>query len=201
MQTLVDKIMEGAGSLPEGTLIGPGSLPQLGSRSAVGGALIRLAQAGRLLRIARGLYVRPVEGRFGLRAPTAETVAHAYSEQRGEIAVSTGAAAANFLGLTAQVPIRLVYLTNGRSRTICVGNQTVEFKHAPAWQLMLADRHAGDALRALAWLGPEKAEAGLVALRRRLEPSAFEELISVAPHLPEWLGRRVTQFADMQPSA
>jgi hypothetical protein len=201
MQALVEKIMEEAGSLPEGTPISPGSLPQLGSRRAVGSALSRLAQAGRLLRIARGLYVCPLESRFGLRAPAAEKVAHAYSEQRREVAVSTGAVAANFLGLTAQVPIRLAYWTNGRSRTLCVGNQTVEFKHAPAWQLLLADRRAGDALRALAWLGPEKAEAGLVALRRKLEPSAFEELISVAPHMPEWLSHRLTQFADTPPSA
>lgn len=200
MQALVEKIMEQARSLPEGAPISPGSLPQLGSRRAVGGALSRLRQAGRLLRIARGLYVRPLESRFGPRAPAAEKVAQAYSEQRGEIAVSTGAAAANFLGLTAQVPIRLAYWTNGRTRTLSVGNQIVEFRHAPAWQLLLAHRRAGDALRALAWLGPEKAEAGVVSLRRTLEPAAFAELISVAPHLPNWLGHRLAQFADAPPS-
>lgn len=195
MQVLAEQIMERATALPEGTPIAAKSLLHLGSRAAVDQALSRLVRRGRLLRAGRGLYVRPIEGRFGVRTPAVEKVVRAVGEQRGEVVASSGAAAANALGLTTKAPIRSVYLTSGPSRTLSLGNQTVEFRHAPAWQLLLADRPAGEAVRALAWLGPEKAGTALALLRRKLGPSAFGELVSVGPRLPTWLARSVSQAA------
>jgi hypothetical protein len=115
--------------------------------------------------------------------------------QRGEVIAPSGAAAANALGLTTQVPVRAVYLTSGRSRTLNVGKQTVELRHAPRWQLALADRPAGQAIRALGWLGPEKAETAMRTLKRRLPPGAMRELTTVAPLLPDWLARTVSKAA------
>lgn len=195
MQALAEQIMKSVGALPEGASITAGSLLNLGGRAAVHRALSRLARRGSLLRVGRGLYVCPLESRFGLRAPSAEKVARAVSEQRGEMIATNGAAAANSLGLTTQVPVRMIYLTNGPSRELRVGSQVVEFKHAPAWQLLLADRPAGDAVRALAWVGPEKAQTALGTLKQKLGPSAFGELVSVGPHLPDWLARALRQFA------
>lgn len=195
MQVLAEQIMERATALPEGTPVAAKSLLQLGSRAAVDQALSRLVRRGRLLRAGRGLYVRPIEGGFGVRTPAVEKVVRAVGEQRGEVVASSGAAAANALGPTTQAPIRSVYLTSGPSRTLSLGNQTVEFRHAPAWQLLLADRPAGEAVRALAWLGPEKAGTALALLRRKLGPSAFGELVSVGPRLPTWLARSVSQAA------
>ncbi|GAA0625222.1 DUF6088 family protein [Brevundimonas kwangchunensis] len=195
MQVLADQIMERASTLPEGAPIAAKALLHLGTRAAVDQALSRLVRRGRLMRAGRGVYMRPVESRFGSRTPSVETVVRAVSEQRGEVVASNGAAAANALGLTTQVPIRMVYLTTGRSRTFSVGKQTVEFQHAPAWQLLLADRPAGEAVRALAWLGPEKAGMALETLKRKLGPSAFRELVSVRPRLPTWLARSVSQAA------
>lgn len=195
MQVLAEQIMERARALPEGALIAAKSLLHLGSRAAVDQALSRLVRRSRLLRAGRGLYVRPIESRFGVRTPAVEKVVRAVSEQRGEVVASSGAAAANALGLTNQTPIRTVYLTSGPSRALSLGNQTVEFRHAPAWQLLLADRPAGQAVRALAWLGPEKAGTALALLKRTLGPSAFGELVSVGPRLPTWLARSVSQAA------
>jgi Family of unknown function (DUF6088) len=136
------------------------------------------------MRAGRGVYVRPVESRFGVRAPGVEQVVEAVAAQRGEIVTSNGAAAANVLGLSTQVPVRSVYLTSGRSRKIFLGQQTIELQHAPRWQLALPGRPAGEAVRALAWMGPEQAEPALHALKRKLAPSAFSELVAVAPQLP-----------------
>ena len=109
------------------------------------------------MRAGRGAYVRPIETRFGVRAPSAEKVVEAIASLRGETVVSHGAAAANALGLTTQVPVRVVYLTSGRSRHLKLGAQVVELKHAPGWQLIKAGQPAGEAVRALAWLGPAHA--------------------------------------------
>ena len=115
--------------------------------------------------------------------------------EAGSLLLSNGAAAANALGLTTQVPVRSVYLTSGRSRKIHLGKQVVELRHAPRWQLALANRPAGEAVRALAWLGPEKAEAALTTLKRKMPPGVFGELVAAAPQLPTWLAQSVGKAA------
>jgi predicted transcriptional regulator of viral defense system len=143
MQTLQTKILEYAARLPEGIPMTAKELLHLGSRAAVDQVLARLAKRGQLLRAGRGIYVRPVETRFGTRPPSVERTVQLLAESKGETVAPHGSATANALGLTTQVPTRLVYLTSGRSRRLNVGNQSVEFRHAPRWQLMMAERPAG----------------------------------------------------------
>ena len=193
MQRLTEEILEHSRSVPEGALLNAKGLLHLGQRAAVDQALSRLVRRGRLLRAGRGLFVRPVESRFGARAPTTEKVVAGLAELRGETVASHGAAAANALGLTSQVPVRSVYLTSGPSRTLRLGRQSVEMRHAPAWQLVLAGRPAGEILRALAWLGPSKAEGALLTLRRTLPASDLQALAKAAPLLPSWLAQQVSQ--------
>jgi Family of unknown function (DUF6088) len=192
---LTEQILALAAGLPEGTPLAAKSLLHLGSRAGVDQALSRLAERGELVRAGRGIYLRPVASRFGTRTPSVEQAVEAIAAQRGEVIVPNGAAAANALGLTTQVPIRSVYLTSGRSRIMNLGKQVVELRHAPRWQLALADRPAGQAVRALAWLGPEKAEVALEALKRKLPPSTFGELVAAAPRLPTWLAKSVGKVA------
>ena len=196
MQRLTELILEHAERLPEGAPIAAKGLFHLGNRAAVDQALSRLVERGQLMRAGRGVYLLPVTSRFGTRAPSVQTAVEALAAQRGEVIVSSGAAAANTLGLTTQVPIRSVYLTSGRSRKMSLGKQVVELRHAPRWQLSLAQRPAGEAVRALAWLGPEKAEAALQTLKRKLPPAAFSELVAAAPQLPTWLARSVGKVAN-----
>ena len=174
MQRLTDQILEHATRLPEGTSVAAKSLLHIGNRAAVDKALSRLAERGQLLRAGRGVYLIPITSRFGTRAPSVEQAVEALAAQRGEVIVSSGAAAANSLGLTTQVPIRSVYLTSGRTRTMSLGKQIVELRHAPRWQLAMAHRPAGQAVRALAWLGQERAESALQTLKRELPPAAFK---------------------------
>lgn len=195
MQRLTEQILVHAEGLPEGAPISAKGLLHLGNRAAVDQALSRLVERGRLIRAGRGVYLRPISSRFGTRSPSVEQAVEALASQRREVIVPSGAAAANTLGLTTQVPVRSVYLTSGRSRTMSLGKQIVELRHAPRWQLALANRPAGEAVRALAWLGPEKAEAALQALKRKLPSTTFQELVAVAPQLPTWLARSVGKAA------
>ena len=117
-------------------------LLHLGSRAAVDQALSRLARRNDLLRAGRGLYVLPVKGRFGSRAPSVRKTVEALAAQRGEQIAASGAMAANTLGLTTQVPVKPVFLTSGRDRKLKLGRQEVELRHAPQWQLVLSGRRA-----------------------------------------------------------
>ena len=192
MQTLAEQVIEHATGLPEGTPLASKELLHLGSRAAVDQVLSRLVQRGKLLRAGRGIYVRPVESRYGTRAPSTFKMVEGLAIHRGETIVSHGAAAANALGLTTQVPMRAVYLTSGRSRRLKLGAQTVEFRHAPIWQLILPGLVAGDVVRALAWLGPEKAAEAIETLRSKLPPSELEEVAAARARLPTWMAREVS---------
>ena len=192
---LTEQILSHMAGLPEGASVSAKGLLHLGNRSAVDQALSRLTERGQLIRVGRGVYLRLITGRFGTRVPSVEQAVEALANQRGETIVSSGAAAANALGLTTQVPIRSVYLTSGRSRKSNLGKQVVELRHAPRWQLALANRPAGDAVRALAWLGPEKAETALRTLKRKMPPASFDELVAAAPQFPTWLAQSVGRVA------
>ena len=146
MPSLPKRIMEHASGLTEATPICPAALLHL-----------------RLMRICQGVYMHPVETRFGPCPPHIGKALEALSELWGEIIVPCGGSAANRLGLTAQNPVREVYLTSGRSRRMQFGRVTVELRHAPRWQLAAPRRKAGEVIRALAWLGPHEVEEGLEA--------------------------------------
>jgi predicted transcriptional regulator of viral defense system len=140
---LTEQLLEHSRALPEGSLLTASSLRRYGKRGAVSKALSRLAQGGNLQRIDHGIYVRPIPTQFGLRPASAESVVASLALLWGEAIASHGAVSANRLGLTTQVPIRAIYLTSGRSRSLQLGNQTLELRHAPAWQFTQAGRLSG----------------------------------------------------------
>ncbi len=192
MQTLAKQVLEYAAGLPEGAPLVAKDLLHLGNRAALDQVLSRLVHRGVLLRAARGIYVLPVSGRFGIRAPSAVKMVEGLASQRGETLVPHGAAAANALGLTTQVPMKAVYLTSGPSRRLKLGAQQVEFRHAPPWQLVFPGRPAGEVVRALAWLGPGKAGEAIQKLRAKLPASALQEVASARSRLPTWLAQEVS---------
>jgi hypothetical protein len=74
-----------AQSLPEGGLLWPKEFLHLGSRAAIDQVLSRLAREGKLLRVGRGAYSSPVQGRFGIRPPSTESVMEALETSSGEL--------------------------------------------------------------------------------------------------------------------
>lgn len=116
MNSLPGRIMEYAKATPEATPIRADDLLHLGNRAAVVRALSRLVRSDRLLRICRGVYMRPIQTRFGLRAPSLEKALASLAALWGEVIVPNGGGAANWLGLTTQNTVRSVYLTSGPDR-------------------------------------------------------------------------------------
>jgi hypothetical protein len=192
MTSLGMRLIAEVANLPEGAPVSAKRFLHLGHRAAVDQALSRLARRGQLLRVGRGLYFRPVETRFGVRTPSVEVSLKALEAATGEIIAPHGAAAANTLGLTTQVPVRSVYLTSGRSRRLAFGAQTVELQHAPHWQLALASRPAGEVIRALAWLGRQRGATVAARLARTLSPETVEELSNARSRLPTWMAEQVS---------
>ena len=192
MPSLTRHIIDQATESPEGALLCPSALLHLGSRAAVDQALSRLARKRELMRVCQGVYVRPIQTRFGVRAPSLDKVLSSLSALWGETIVPCGGMAANAFGLTNQVPIRSVHLTSGPDRRLNLGGLTVELRHAPRWQLTAPHRPAGEAVRALAWLGPQEVEEGLETVRSKLSAEDLRELAASRAVMPAWMAEPVS---------
>jgi len=195
MSKLAQSILLCAQSLPEGGLLSPKEFLHLGSRAAVDQALSRLSREGMLLRVGRGAYSPPIHGRFGLRPPSTESVVEAIESASGQTVVASGAAEANALGLTTQVPTREIYLTSGPSRRLKLGNREIELRRGNRCQMLLGKRLAGKAIRALIWLGPEQAPEALQMLKRTLPSQEWAAMRQARAGLPSWMAKAVSEAA------
>ena len=105
-----------------------------GNRNAVNKALERLVEKELILRAARGIYCYPkIEKVYGLGPipPTMEDIAEAMAKRDGASIIPSGLYAQYQLGLTQQIPMNIVYLTDGASRTINIGeDKVIKFKHS-----------------------------------------------------------------------
>jgi hypothetical protein len=196
MAVLSEQILEAAGKRPQGSLLAAKQFLGLGSRAAVDQALRRLATRGKLVKITRGRYALPITSRFGSRPPAPELVIAQLNREGAQQLVSSGAAAANALGLTTQMPVQQTFLARTRSQKRYVfGKQQVTIRPAASCNFLLPDRPAGQAIRALTWLGPDQASAALPTLRRVLPPAEWDALLSVRAELPLWLAQLLSEQA------
>ncbi|RWB69725.1 DUF6088 family protein [Mesorhizobium sp.] len=132
----------------------PGDFADLGGRAAVDKTLQRLAAAGELRRIDRGLYDRPRTNALTGRptVPDYRAVIRAVTRRDQARTVLDGMTAANDLGLTTAVPARIEVLVDARLRPIKLGNQEIRFKFAAPSRLYWADRPAMRVVQALHWM-------------------------------------------------
>ena len=181
---------------PLGRPFTPALLLACGSRSAVDQALSRLAKAGEIERLGRGLFVRAEVSRYaGKVMPDAAAVAAVLAERTGAVIGIHGAEAARRLGLSTQMSMQPVFNTTGPSRRIRLGNLEVRLNHVSPRKLALAGRPAGIALSALWYLGREAVMPETIALlRQRLPVEEFEMLTHSKSIMPAWMSDAFLRF-------
>lgn len=195
MSRQTEIILRWIGSLPEGALIRSRDLEHLANRTQASRELTGLAKMGRLMRVARGMYVAVTASRFGPVPPPVDKVIQSLSQITGHAIVRHGAAAANALGLTTQVPVRQLFLTDGPAQKLYLGKQVIEVRRAPGWMLVLGDNLASDVIRALEWLGPDLAEQAIIKLAGRIGRDEWLAMLGVQSHLPSWLATTIRHGA------
>ncbi len=110
----------------------------IGAETAIRKALSRLTKSGKLRRIAQGIYYVPqIDPVLGELWPSAEQVAQKVADKEKVHIYPTGVYALNRLGLSTQVPTKLVYLTDGVSRVLTIGKMKVRFKATTPKKLAL----------------------------------------------------------------
>lgn len=184
-----------------GKVFTPKDFLDLGSRDAVDQALSRLARAGTVRRLGRGLYFYPrTNTRLGIDVPPDVTeIADALARQTGSRIAPSGATAANRLGLATQVPARPVFLTDGRSRRVRVGNVVVVVKHVAPKELPVGSRISATVLQALRHLGQDAVDDTVVSrIRRALSARDRSRLLRDARYTTDWMAQAVRKIAEDQ---
>lgn len=170
----------------------------LGSRGSVDVALSKATADGLIRRIARGLYDYPKQGELieGLLAPDFDAVARAIARKTGMRIQPTGAVAANLLGLSEQVPAKIVYLTSGSSRSVKAGGQTITFIHTRDRDL-LSDPMSAMVVQALRFLGREGITDKVIAkLARNLTSAQKRRLSRDARYASDWVADAVRRVVS-----
>jgi len=128
IETIDNKIFTKIKKAKRGTLFFSDNFASFGSTETVRRTLNRLVEKGEIDRVAAGIFVRPEFDKIiGKITPKIEDIADAIARRDRAKIVPTGAYALNRLGLSTQVPMKIVYLTDGSARNIKVGNYTISF--------------------------------------------------------------------------
>jgi len=170
----------------------------LGGRAAVDKALSRHTQRGTIRKLARGLYDYPrTDPQLGLLSPSIDAIARALQGRDAVRLQPSGAYAANLLGLSDQVPMRVVFLTDGSPRRIQLGKLQIILKRTTPRNMATAGKISGLVIQALRHLGQRHVDGHVsTTLRRRLKPSDKRQLQKDVRYAPAWIARIMQQIAE-----
>ena len=160
-----------------------------GNPDSIRQSLSRLVKSGKIRRIRRGLYDLPRRHPIiGKTAPDIMATVRTLMDGSQAQWQFTGAYAANALGLSDQVPARIVILTNGVPRRVPLGKLMLIFRRAAPRNLLGAGLQAGLVIQALRHLQSDPDLPGHVTrLGKRLDVKTKKDLKSLAPHVPAWM--------------
>ena len=186
MQSIEKQIEKSIKSKPKGALLLPDDYLSYGSSDAIRKALDRLENKQVIVRVAQGIYVRPkISKLIGVLAPSAEEVAEAIAKRDRIRTVPTGSYALNALGLSTQVPMNIVLLTDGSPREIRVGKRKIKFKKTTPKNLLAKGKISRLVIQALKEIGNGKVttqeENKIIDLLRKEEEKDLKHDMALAP--------------------
>ena len=189
MQGVEFKIERAIKAKARGSLLLPDDFADQGSAESIRKALQVLKDKGLIKSVAHGIYVRPkVSAYIGEVLPTAEEVAQAIAKRDKIRIVPTGVYALHALGLSTQIPLNLVFLTDGAARTIKVGKRTIKLKKATPRNLMAKGKISSLVIQALREIGKDKASPTelqqIIKLLKQEDRQHLKHDIKLAP---EWI--------------
>ena len=198
MKSIVTKIKKRIHRKDRGFVFTKSHFFDLGSRTAVAKALERLADAGVIRRLSRGLYEYPKQHpEFGVLPVNYEQVAQALAGRDNLKIQPSGAYAANLLGLSDQVPAKVVFLTDGSHRKIQIGNRSIVLKRTTPKNMATAGKISGLVIQALRFMGQENIDDRVIGiLKRKLAEKDKQILMADFRYAPAWIEKVVKRLQE-----
>jgi hypothetical protein len=186
----------------KGWVFTPDYFKDLGSRDAIASTLKRYKQTGLIRQLTRGLYAYPkVDPDLGLLQPSTDDIAKALTGRDASRIQPTGAYAANLLGFSTQIPMKIVYLTDGLSRTVLIGNREIILKRTTPRNMATAGKTSGLMIQALKHLGQRHVNDQTIAqLNRRLDANIKTQLMKDIRYAPAWIADIFRRLAGEETS-
>jgi len=200
-QSIENKILQRIRSRGAGNVFTPSHFLKIGSRAAVDKALSRLAQQGHIRRLGRGIYDYPKrDPRFGMLTAPTDSIVKAVTETTGAHVLPSGAFAANALGLSDQVPMKLVYLTDGPSRTLMIGTRRITLKRT-AKRYFTMNLRSALIVQALRNLGARNTDARILQkIDAALDDGEKARLIEDLRYAPAWIAEALKPILQGVPA-
>lgn len=195
-ESIENKILHRIIGKKKGWVFAPTHFLDLGNRAAIDQALSRLVRSGDIRRLTRGLYdYSQKHHTFGDVPPSVDRIAAALAEKDNLKIQSSGAYAANLLGLSDQVPAKIVFLTDGSSRMVQAGNWHIKLKKTTPKNMATAGRMSGLVIQALRYIKQENIDDKIIKkLKGKLSVEDKEQLMSDLRYAPAWIGEIFKQL-------
>ncbi len=189
MQSVEKQIKEKISQRNRGVLLFPEDFNVLGSSEAVRLALHRLEKEGFIRRVTKGIYVRPkISEYIGEVMPTAEAIAQGIAKRDKIRIVPTGAYALYALGLSTQIPMNVVFLTDGAPRKIKLGKRSIKLKKTTPKNLLARGEISSLVIQALREIGKGKlTESEERIILKLLKKEKEKDLIHDIQLAPVWI--------------
>lgn len=187
--TAIAHIKEHLSHVPAGKSFPASALRQFGTTENIRQILSRLVKAGKLKRLARGIFAKPKHvNKVGEILPSASEVAQTLAQSTGETIAIHGAEAARQLQLTTQIPMQLVFYTSGNTRALKIANRTVKLKHVNPSRLIAPGTVPGLVISALGYLGRENVTVETIEIiKGHITAKEFKETIELMERMPSWM--------------
>lgn len=176
-------------SIPRGEPFTAKMLLKFGSRANVDQVLSRMTKMETIIRVTRGIYVRPEKSRYvGTVLPEPEKIIETIAETTGSTIQIHGAEAARRLQLSTQAPTQVVFYTSGTSRQLKIGHLQIQLKHASPSKLVSPGTTVGLVISALRYLGKTQVNANIIQkVKNRISSKEFAQVKEAIPTMPSWM--------------
>lgn len=172
----------------------------LGHDASIRKALSQLQKKTIIRRLAQGVYDYPkVHDVLGTIPPDLNKVAKAIAEKNGVQIQPAGAHAANIVGLSEQVPGRMIFLTEGPSRKVKIGNQEIIFRKTTKKIMSSAGTREGLLIQALKNLGEDHIDqVARTQVSKFLKDSSEKEIKQNMKFAPTWIRALVFEIMEIK---
>jgi len=199
MQTMRDQIVARIERFGEGKAFSAKDFLDIASRTTIDVTLASLTKDGKIRRIRRGLYDMPRinEALGGKLSPDIDEAARAIARRQRWKIVPDGAWAANLLGLSTQVPSKIIYLTDGPNSEVPIGRRTIHFRHARPKAMAGLEGKFALVVQALRYLGKDGVGSREIeTLRGALSLAEKRKLVKDARFGVDWIYEVAKRIAE-----
>lgn len=197
-QAIEEKVVSRIYGNGRGWAFSQSDFADLGSRSAIDIALHRREKQHLIRRVLRGIYDYPRYSRMleSNVSPDVDQVANALARKFGWRIQPDGATAQNLLGLSTQVPARILYMSDGPARSYKVGKTSLAFEHTALKEAGFKLPESRLVVQALKSLGEERISSEIVSrLRERFDATLRSKILLDTKTATGWVYATIQELA------